>query len=226
VPNGNDYALIFIQASDQLTNLPLQNVMVNLHATNGEFQDMGGNPVTNVVTDSYGRAILRYLSLVQGKQTLYATFNGATSNSVIIDCQPYVPPGSSTHPPSIGSPTASYSDRKSGHITLDYVTVSVPVTIDPGTYDFGNFNVRVTVRDTTNLRLLSSGDLSNIYERHDLTGPGGYSNTVSAKLNWIDTAQPYSVTLDIVITAYDRMNNIALTQAQTVTYSGPPPAKT
>lgn len=224
VPDGNDFTLIYVQVSDQDTNIPMGDVRVNLHATEGEFQDLlSGSPITSAVTDSNGKATFRYLSLMQGTQTLYASNGTAVSNSVIINCQPIIPPGISTHPPSVGSPSATHTDKRSGKVTLDYITVTVPITIDPGTYVFGDFTVRVTIAGATNLQMLSSGDIRNIYERHDISGPGGYSNTVSAKLLWIDKTKPYSVTLNIVITANDKIDNVAYSYTTTRTYSGPPP---
>ncbi|CAJ35795.1 hypothetical protein [Methanocella arvoryzae] len=224
-PDGNDFSLIYVQVTDQDTNLPLENIRVSLHATAGEFQDMlSGSPITAAVTDANGKATFRYLSLVPGMQSLHATNGTVSSNTVIIDCQPVIPPGTSAHPPSVGAPTASHESKKKGQVIFEYITVKVPVTVDPGTYDFDDFTVKVSIAGATNLELLSSGDISGIYEKHGIDGPEGYSKTVSARLHWIDPATPYSVTLNIEITAIDKIANVAYSYTTTRTYSGPPPS--
>lgn len=228
--NGNDFALIVIEAMNGATNMPASFIQVDLHSDGGEFHEYEGTiPVNSVVTDVNGKALVKYLTLVTGAITINASVGPAPntgsknlSDNVTILCTDIIVPGACSHVVNINAPTLSHDSKNKGGTTFHTITVSIPVTVPADPHDFQDFVATASIVGTTNLQLLSPGDINDVKVKH-LQGATAYTGYVTLDLNWVNYPSPYSATIDVIVTADCKTHSGLYSSSQTLTVNGPPP---
>lgn len=221
--DGHDRAEVTVNVLDKATLAPLSGVTVDLDSCLGGFYDADGvNTLNPVVTNAAGQAVTYYFSTNTGVEVLNASVGanptrpaGNLSSNFTISCQ--LPASLCTHGVLVGTPVNAYTSG-----SKYYVTISIPIQVNPGTYNFDNFKAGAVFvsSQSDNVQLIAPSDITNITETGTVSGPGGYSKNVNVKLLIKNKNKAFDARIIVLVTADCLVDHAAYAKIETFDVTG------